>query len=80
MSFSVEELITILLKQLKKQAEFSLQQTINHAIITVPACWPHCERQIIRAAAHKADLIVDRIINEPTAIALSYGLDIQVPE
>ncbi|MEM9017122.1 MAG: Hsp70 family protein, partial [Verrucomicrobiota bacterium] len=64
-----------LLAKLKKVAEDALETEVSRAVITVPAYFNHPQREATRQAAEQADLVVERIINEPTAAALAYGLD-----
>lgn len=64
-----------ILKQLKDRAESSLQNPINGAVITVPAYFDEAQRQATRDAAQLAGLNVLRLLNEPTAAAVAYGLD-----
>lgn len=68
------ELSTHLLRHLKQQAEASLGKPVDEAVITVPAHFFDAEKRITRQAALDAGLKVRRIINEPTAAALTYGL------
>ena len=74
-TYSAEELSTILLSYLKECAEESIRDTIDEAVITVPAYFEDGPRQATRRAAEKAGLKVRDIINEPTAAALNYGLN-----
>ncbi|MDM1283666.1 Fe-S protein assembly chaperone HscA [Acinetobacter towneri] len=69
------EISAELLKQLKDRAEASLQNPINGAVITVPAYFDEAQRQATRDAAELAGLKVLRLLNEPTAAAVAYGLD-----
>ncbi len=64
-----------ILKQLKDRAEASLQNPVNGAVITVPAYFDEAQRQATRDAAQLAGLHVLRLLNEPTAAAVAYGLD-----
>ena len=64
-----------ILKQLKDRAESSLNNPINGAVITVPAYFDEAQRQATRDAAQLAGLNVLRLLNEPTAAAVAYGLD-----
>ncbi len=64
-----------ILKQLKATAEFALEETVNRAVITVPAYFNDAQRNATKRAGELAGLSVERIINEPTAAALAYGLD-----
>lgn len=72
--YSAEDLSALLLRHLKDEAEERIGQDIDSAVITVPAYFYNDERQSTIRAAQKAGLKVKRIINEPTAAALSYGL------
>ena len=69
------EISAIILKQLKDRAEESLNNPINGAVITVPAYFDEAQRQATRDAAQLAGLNVLRLLNEPTAAAVAYGLD-----
>ncbi|WP_179990164.1 Fe-S protein assembly chaperone HscA [Acinetobacter sp. YH12252] len=69
------EISAELLKQLKDRAEASLQNPVNGAVITVPAYFDEAQRQATRDAAELAGLKVLRLLNEPTAAAVAYGLD-----
>lgn len=73
--YNAEELSTILLRHLKTQAEKNCGQTIDEAVITVPAYFENEPRSATRRAAQKAGLCVNDIISEPTAAALNYGLE-----
>ncbi len=73
--FSPEELSAMVLGKLKADAEAKLGETITEAIITVPAYFDDSQRQATKNAGEIAGLKVLRIINEPTAAALAYGLD-----
>lgn len=73
-NYTAEELSAMLLAHLKKEAEETLNQQITEAVITVPAYFFNDERQATLRAAQKAGLKVRRIINEPTAAALNYGM------
>jgi molecular chaperone DnaK len=76
-SFSPQEISAKILGYLKKYAEDSLGQAITKAVITVPAYFNDAQRQATKEAGEIAGLKVMRIINEPTAAALAYGLDKQ---
>ncbi len=69
------EISAEILKQLKDRAEASLNNPINGAVITVPAYFDEAQRQATRDAAQLAGLNVLRLLNEPTAAAVAYGLD-----
>ena len=64
-----------MLQKLKQAAEAYLGETVNEAVITVPAYFNDAQRQATKDAGKIAGLDVKRIINEPTAAALAYGLD-----
>jgi molecular chaperone DnaK len=67
----------MVLANLKKSAETYLKQPVTKAVITVPAYFNDAQRNATKAAGRIAGLDVMRIINEPTAAALSYGLDLK---
>lgn len=69
------EISADILHQLKERAEKHLEQPINGAVITVPAYFDEAQRQATRDAAQMAGLNVLRLLNEPTAAAVAYGLD-----
>jgi len=73
--YSPVELSAAILKSVKHQAERKLGQTVDRAVITVPAYFDDAQRQATRDAGKIAGLEVLRIINEPTAAALAYGMD-----
>jgi molecular chaperone DnaK len=70
-----EEISAEVLKKLKRDAEASFGEPITHAVITVPAYFNDAQRNATKKAGELAGLTVERIINEPTAAALAYGLD-----
>jgi len=73
--FSPQEISAIILQKMRKTAEDYLGQEIKEAVITVPAYFSDSQRQATKEAGEIAGLVVKRIINEPTAAALAYGLD-----
>jgi len=73
--YTAEELSAILLRYLKEEAEVVTGQTIEEAVVTVPAYFYHKERQATMRAAKKAGLRIRQLINEPTAAAMNYGVD-----
>jgi len=73
--FTPQELSAEILKKVKQRAEESLGEPVEKVVITVPAYFDDAQRQATRAAAQIAGLEVARIINEPTAAAIAYGLD-----
>lgn len=73
--YSPEEISAMILQKLKSDAENYLNDTVTNAVITVPAYFTDAQRQATKDAGKIAGLTVDRIINEPTAASLAYGLD-----
>jgi molecular chaperone DnaK len=74
-SYNAQEMSARILQKLKRDAESYLGDTVSQAVITVPAYFGDAERQATKEAGEIAGLEVLRIINEPTAAALAYGLD-----
>lgn len=79
-SFRAEELSALVLKSLKADAERFLGQPVEEAVITVPAYFSDAQRKATKIAGQLAGLKVERLVNEPTAAALAYGLHEGSPE
>jgi molecular chaperone DnaK len=74
-TFTAQQISAFVLQKLKRDAEAYLGETVTDAVITVPAYFSDAQRQATKEAGEIAGLNVSRIVNEPTAAALAYGLD-----
>jgi len=73
--FQAEEISSMVLTKMKEVAEAYLSKTIKNAVVTVPAYFNDSQRQATKDAGTISGLNLQRIINEPTAAAIAYGLD-----
>ncbi len=73
--FSPEEVSAMILQKMRKIAEDYLGEEVKHAVVTVPAYFNDAQRQATKDAGTISGMSVQRIINEPTAAAIAYGLD-----
>jgi molecular chaperone HscC len=78
--FRPEELSSLVLRALKEDAEAALGEAVTDCIITVPAYFSDAQRKATRAAGQLAGMRVDRLLNEPTAAALAYGMHLRDQE
>ncbi|MGN6130576.1 MAG: molecular chaperone DnaK, partial [Nocardioidaceae bacterium] len=74
-TFTAQQISAFVLQKLKRDAEAYLGETVTDAVITVPAYFSDAQRQATKEAGEIAGLTVSRIVNEPTAAALAYGLE-----
>src|SRR5690606_37036479 len=74
-TYTAQDMSDIILQKIKKTSEDYLGKEVTQAVITVPAYFNDAQRQATKEAGEIAGLKVERIINEPTAAALAYGLD-----
>src|SRR4029079_12067635 len=73
--YAPEAISALVLQKLKADAERGLGMEVTRAVITVPAYFNDAQRNATKAAGELAGFVVERIVNEPTAAALAYGLD-----